>query len=82
MTSPHKAVVQGRSLREQLPLFYSWAARIPNGILNSTFTFDISQFSQNASSYVAEKGKDLSAAIDGETRGDVRRLLLGLLLVS
>ena len=61
---------------------YLWAARISNGILNATFTFDISQFSQNASSYVAGKGKDLSAAIDGETKGDVRRLLLGLLLVS
>ena len=29
-----------------------------------------------------EKGKDLSAAIDGETKDDVQRLLLGLLLVS
>ncbi|CAB3989716.1 annexin A4, partial [Paramuricea clavata] len=30
--------------------------------------------------YKREKGKDLSAAIDGETKDDVQRLLLGLLL--
>lgn len=29
-----------------------------------------------------ENGKDLNATIDGETKNDVQRLLLGLLLVN
>jgi hypothetical protein len=40
------------------------------------------QYLYSSQNCFAEKGKDLSAAIDSETKDDVQRLLLGLLQVG